>query len=138
MSEQNVDFVRGLLDGAADLDRQAILNALPEIVAQAFTDDAEWIEDPDRADQQTWRGHDGICESWRRWLEQWDDYTFEVTGIEDHGERVLVMAREEARGTASRADVTAENYAVFTFREGKIARYQEFYDEDRARAVLAG
>jgi ketosteroid isomerase-like protein len=136
MSQENVDFVRGLLDGAVDMDKQAILAALPEFVAQAFTEDAEWIEDPQRADRQVWRGHDGICESWRRWLDQWDEYRFDVTAIEDHGKNVFVAAREEARGSASGAAVAADNYIVVSFREGKIARYQEFYDEARARAAL--
>src|SRR3954466_6800871 len=126
MSQENVDFVRALLQGAADLDRETILAALPEIVPQAFTDDAEWVEDPQRADQRIWRGHEGICESWRRWLDQWDEYSFEVTRVEDHGEDVLVVARESGRGRSSGATVSADNHMVLTFREGKIARYREF------------
>src|SRR5919108_2418452 len=136
MSQENVDFVRGLLDGAVEMDKQAILAALPELVPEAFTEDAEWIEDPQRADRQVWRGHDGICESWRRWLDQWDEYGFDVTAIEDHGEKVFVATREEGRGSASGAAVVADNYMVLSFREGKIARYEEFYDEARARAAL--
>jgi ketosteroid isomerase-like protein len=136
MSQENVDFVQGLLQGAADLDMETILASLPEIVAQTFTDDAEWVEDPQRADQQIWRGHEGICESWRRWFDQWDEYGFEVLRVEDHGEHVLVVAREEGRGRSSGATVSADNHMVFTFREGKIARYQEFYDEQQARAVV--
>ena len=137
MSQQNVDFVSGLLQGASELDKEAILAALPEVVAQAFTEDAEWAEDPQRADQQVWRGHAGICESWRRWLDQWDKWRFEVRQIEDHGEQVLVAARESGQGIASGAAVSADNYIVITFREGRIARYQEFYDEQQARAALA-
>jgi ketosteroid isomerase-like protein len=136
MSQENVEFVRGLLDGAAGLDKQAILAALPQLVAQAFTEDAEWVEDPKRADRHVWRGHDGICESWRRWLDQWDEYGFAVSRIEDHGERVFVVAREQARGAASGASVSADNYVIVTFRGGRIARYQEFYDEPQARAAL--
>jgi ketosteroid isomerase-like protein len=135
MSQENVDFVRGLLQGAADVDMETMLAALPELVAQAFTDDAEWVEDPQRADQQIWRGHEGICESFRRWFDQWDEYGIEVLRVEDHGEHVLAIAREEGRGRSSGATVSADNYMVMTFREGKIARYQEFYDEQQARAA---
>jgi ketosteroid isomerase-like protein len=138
VSQENVEFVRGLFEGSADLDKQAILDALPELVAHAFTEDAEWIEDPRRADQKIWRGHDGICESWRRWLDQWEDYSFEVGRIEDHGEQVFVAAREEARGRSSGAAVSANNYVVLSFREGKISRYQEFYEEEQGRAALSG
>jgi ketosteroid isomerase-like protein len=32
--------------------------------------------------------------------------------------------------------VTATNHLVMTFRDGKISHYQEFYDEQQARAAL--
>ncbi|SRR5216684_6278849 len=136
MSEENVAFVRGLFDGAAGLDKQALLDILPEAVAQAFTEDAVWEEDPGRADRQVWRGHDGIMASWRRWLDQWDDYSFEVGDLEDHDDRVFAVITEQARGESSGANVSATNYLVLTFRDGKVARYQEFYDEHQARAAL--
>ena len=136
MSEENVAFVRGLLEGAADLDKETILRLLPDLVPQAFTEDAEWVEDPTRADQEIWRGHEGICESWRRWLDHWDDWSFEVLTIEDHGDQVFVVAREHARGSSSGAAVEADNYMVLTFRDGKIARYEEFYEEGEGRAAL--
>ena len=136
MSQENVAFVRGLFDGATNLDKQALLDILPEAVAQAFTEDAVWEEDPSRADQQIWRGHDGICASWRQWLEQWEQYTFEVAGLEDRGDRVFATMTERAQGEASGASVSATNYLVLTFRDGKISHYQEFYDEQQARAAL--
>jgi ketosteroid isomerase-like protein len=136
MSQANVEFVRNLFEGAAGMDKEALLAILPEAVAQAFTEDAVWMEDPSRADRQVWRGHDGICASWRRWLDQWDEWTFEVGAIEDHGDQVFCVAREHGRGGASGAEVSATNHFVLTFRHGKIARYQEFYDEAAARAAL--
>ena len=136
MSQENVDFVRALLQGAADMENETLLAALPEVVAEVFTEDAEWVEDPQRADQQIWRGHEGICESGRRWFDQWDEYSFEVIDIEDHGDHVLVRTREEGRGRSSGATVSADNHMVLTIREGKIARYQEFYDEQQARAAV--
>jgi len=136
MSEDNVAFVRGLFDGAAGLDKQTLLDILPEAVAQAFTEDAVWEEDPGRADQQIWRGHEGICASWRRWLDQWEEYSFEVTDLEDHDDRVFAVMTEQARGQSSGANVSATNHLVLTFRDGKIDRYQEFYDEQQARAAL--
>ena len=33
-----------------------------------------------------WRGYEGICESWRRWFDEWDEYGFEVMRVEGHGE----------------------------------------------------
>jgi ketosteroid isomerase-like protein len=43
---------------------------------------------------------------------------------------------ERARGESSGANVTATNHLVFTFRDGKVSHYQEFYDESQARGAL--
>jgi ketosteroid isomerase-like protein len=136
MSEENVAFVRGLFEGAANLDKETVLALLPELVPQTFTADAVWIEDPQRADQQIWRGHDGICSSWRQWLDNWDDWEFEVIDVEDHGDQVFVIARERGAGAVSGAAVEESTYAVLTFRDGKIARYEEFHEERQGRAAL--
>ena len=39
-------------------------------------------------------------------------------------------------GQSSGVNVSATNYMVLTFRDGKIARYQEFYDEAQSTWVL--
>jgi ketosteroid isomerase-like protein len=96
------------------------------------TPDIEWIEDPQRADRRVHRGHDGVRRSYERWLEQWEEYGSEPERIIDCGDDVLVIAREQARGATSGAEVRARIFAVVTFRESKIARYREFYDEHAA------
>jgi ketosteroid isomerase-like protein len=137
MSQENVEFVEGLLAGVGNADKQALLAALPGLIAQACAPDVEWVEDPQRPDSRVFRGHAGVQESFERWLEQWDEYGFEVDRLIDAREGVLVVAREKARGKTSGARITARIYSIFTFREGKIARYQEFYDE-RAAIEAAG
>jgi len=62
-------------------------------------------------------------------LENFDEYEFEVERIVDCGDKVLVYAREEGRGSLSGASISQRIYTVFTFRDGKVARYQEFYEE---------
>lgn len=56
--------------------------------------------------------------------------------FEDHDDRVFVVARESGRGHGSGASTDAMLYSVITFRDGKISRYREFYDEATARATL--
>jgi ketosteroid isomerase-like protein len=73
-----------------------------------------------------------VIESWRQWLENFDEWGYEVEEVRDCGDRVLATIREEARGSASGATVSARNYIVMTFRDGKILRYQEFYDQGMA------
>jgi ketosteroid isomerase-like protein len=128
MSQENVEFLQGLWAGAAEMDKQALVDALPELIAQTCDPDIEWIEDPSRADARTYRGHDGVIESWRQWLENFDEWGYELEQVRDCGDRVLATVREEGRGRASGATVSARNYLVMTFRDSKILRYQEFYD----------
>ena len=78
MSQQNVEFVKGFLAAGAGMDKQALLAALPELIAQTCDPAIEWVEDPQRADSRVYRGH------------------------------------------------------VMTFRDGKVLRYREFYDEAAA------
>jgi len=132
MSQENVEFLQGLFAGAADLDKQELLAALPELIAQTCDPEIEWVEDPQRADRRIYHGHEGVRESWERWLENFDEYGGEVERMVDCGDKVLVVAREAGRGRASGATISQLIYTVFSFRDGKIARYEEFYDEGAA------
>jgi ketosteroid isomerase-like protein len=132
MSQENVEFLEGLFAGANEMDKQALLDALPELIAQTCDPEIEWVEDPRRADRRVYRGHEGVRESWERWLENFDEWGFEVERMVDCGDKVLVYAREEGRGSLSGGTVSQRNYFVYTFRDGKVARYQEFYEEQDA------
>ncbi|MCW3034143.1 MAG: hypothetical protein QOK19_2612 [Solirubrobacteraceae bacterium] len=132
MSRENVEFVEALVGGAAGIDKQALLAALPEVIARTCAADIEWVEDPGRADHRVYHGHEAVQRSWERWLGEWGEYGFEAERFVDCGDDVLVVARESGRGRTSGASVSALNYAVITMCDGKIARYREFYDEAAA------
>jgi uncharacterized protein len=91
-----------------------------------------------RADGRVYRGHDGVRQSFERWLEQWDEFGYVPERFVDCGEDVLVVGRETGRGVASGASVSARHYSVWTIRSGRIARFQEFYDEQAALDAVAG
>jgi ketosteroid isomerase-like protein len=132
MSQENVDFVRGLFEGPAQMDKEELLRALPDLIRHACDPEVEWVEAPSRADARTYRGHEGVLESWRQWLETFDEYGAELEEVRDCGDKVLAITREEGSGRSSGATVSARNYVVLTFRDGKILRYQEFYEEAAA------
>lgn len=132
MSQENVEFLEGLLAGGAEMDKQALLDALPELIAQTCDPEIEWVEDPRRADRRIYRGHEGVRESWERWLENFEEYGFEVERMVDCGDKVLVYAREEGRASLSGGTISQRNHIVYTFRDGKVARYEEFYEEGDA------
>jgi len=104
------------------MDKQALLAALPEIIAQTCDPDIEWIEDPTRADSQIHHGHAGVRESWERWLAEFEKYNLEVEQIIDCGDDVLVVGREQAQGAASGAAASSRTYALMTIRGGKLLR----------------
>jgi ketosteroid isomerase-like protein len=132
MAQENVEFLEALLRGAREMDKQALLEALPDLIAQACDPEIEWVEDPRRADRRVYHGHDGVRESWERWLENFDEYGAELERIVDCGDKVFAVMREEGRGSLSGATISQRNYSVYTFRDGKIARYEEFYEEQDA------
>jgi ketosteroid isomerase-like protein len=136
MSQENVEFLTNLFAGADALDKDALLALLPEMIAQTCDPEIEWVEDPKRADGRIYRGHDGVRESWERWLEDFEEYAVQIGTITDHGDRALVAAVEHGRGSASGAEVSSPIYIVFTFRDEKILRYEEFYDEQDALAAV--
>jgi ketosteroid isomerase-like protein len=132
MSQENVEFVESLLAGTAGMDKQAVITALPELIAEVVDPDIEWIEDPQRLDALVYRGHEGVQRSFEQWLAQWDEFGYEAERFVDCGDDVLVIGREQGRGATSGASVSSRLYTVWTIRSGKIARYQEFYDEHPA------
>jgi ketosteroid isomerase-like protein len=137
VSEENVAIVRAMFEGGGAASKEAILAALPEAIPALFHPDAEWSEAPERIDSKTYRGHDGIRESFENWLENWDDYRMTAERYEDHGDHVLVVAHESGEGHGSGASTDATVYTVLTFRDGKVSRYREFYDEAAARAAIS-
>jgi ketosteroid isomerase-like protein len=132
MSQENVEIVKGLFTAGAEMDKHALLAALPELIAQTCDPEIEWYEDPQRADGRVHRGHDGVRDSFERWLDQWDEYGTEAERFVDCGNDVLVVAREHGRGARSGATVSGRIFVVVTFRNGKVLRYREFYDEAAA------
>jgi ketosteroid isomerase-like protein len=80
-------------------------------------------------------GLDSIRENIEHWASAWED--FEVTAEEflDAGDRVVVTARHRGRGRESGVLIDAHFYEVYTLRDGRIVRADEF--TERAEALEA-
>jgi ketosteroid isomerase-like protein len=116
MSEENVEVVRkaiayeyyGVGDHAeaeAIFDPQVVLNPIDEGPSSGF--------DAMRADME-------------RWASAFDDLKVTVEEIIDAGEQVVVVAHHQGRGLASGVEVDTRFYEVYTLREGKVARVDEY------------
>ncbi len=139
MSTQNVKLVLGL-QPAPDVD-----------LAQLFRDDAMWaltveawapIFHPDFectlplfGTAETFVGREGHRAAYLDWMAPWATYRVEIEEAIDLGDRVLLLNRGFGRHEGSQAEVENASAAVWTVRDGKIAR-AEFY-ADRAEALKA-
>jgi ketosteroid isomerase-like protein len=132
MSQGNLEIVKGMYAAAAGLETADLLAALPAMIRELCHEDVEWIEDPARVDSQVHVGHGGVLKSFERLVEDFDEYGFELEEAVDCGDKIFVVTREGARGAASGIPVETARYQVFTFRDGKLARFEEFHDRESA------
>ena len=116
-----------------------------EIVRRAFAyeiygvgdrAEAEAIFDPNVVmnpiDEGPSYGFDAMRSDWERWASAFEE--LEVTAEEfiDAGDRVLVTAYHRGRGRGSGVEVDTRFYELYTLRDGKVVRVDEFTDRPDA------
>jgi ketosteroid isomerase-like protein len=126
MSQGNVETVRSLTEAfnARDLDRYYV---------EFFDPEVEWrtsVEDPDAAIHRGLRAYQRYLE---QWIEGFDGLRADVEEYVDvDDDRVLTWSRFSGRGRTS--GVPADWYLaiIFTIRDGKVVRGEEYFDRDEA------
>jgi ketosteroid isomerase-like protein len=125
MSQENVEVVRRAIayeyygvgdraEAGAIFDPQVVLNPIDEAASSGF--------DAMRADME-------------RWASAFDELKVTVEEIIDAGDQVVVVAHHQGRGRASGVEVDTRFYEVYTLREGKVSRVDEY--TERAEALEA-
>jgi ketosteroid isomerase-like protein len=128
MSQENVEVVRRAFayeiygvgdraDAEAIFDPQVVMNPVHVI------------------DEKPSYGPHAMRDDWERWASAFDELTVTVEETIDAGDRVVVVAHHRGRGRRSGVEVDARYYEVYTVREGKVSRIDEF--ADRAEALQA-
>jgi ketosteroid isomerase-like protein len=110
MSQENVDIVRRFL--AVNVD-EALNDADPGIV---------W----NPAEESSGQGHEAVRASLVSWKSEWDDYELIPEELADMGDRVVATVRLRGRGRGSGIEVDARFYDVYTLRDRKIVRMDQF------------
>jgi ketosteroid isomerase-like protein len=124
MSEENLQLAQAGFDAYFRGDLPGMLELVaPDVVVTQF---------PDQVDVQTFHGHEGLLRAMAEWIGTWDDYSFEVVGMRDFDDHVLVSAVQRGRGKGSGIQVEADVYFLFTVRANKLARWQMFQSEQQA------
>jgi ketosteroid isomerase-like protein len=130
VSAENVEIVRRLIDSFRRRD-----NEYPFTV---FAEDIEWdaSQVPIFDAQRVFRGHEGVRDFWRRWLQAWEDIEFKADEIVESGEDVAVFIRQRNLGHGSGIWVDQAPYVmIWTFRGGKAVRMR-YRTPEEARAEL--
>jgi ketosteroid isomerase-like protein len=125
MSEENLELVRRGLERV-----DAFWEMLDEYVVW---DLRNWPDTPGVGSVVF--GRDAVIETSRRYWGTWEDYSVEAEELLDAGQSVVVITREQGRGKGSGVPVARQNPQLWTFRAGRIIRWESF--RTRAQALEA-
>ena len=116
MSQANVEIVERFLSAQVD---EALTLADPGIVWNPI-------------EELPAEGHAAVRTSLARWKADWDDYEVQPEEFADMGDRVVVTVRLRGRGRSSGVEIDARFYDVYTLRDGKIVRMDQFTERSEA------
>src|SRR5262245_44225369 len=125
MSQENVEIVRRAWEY--------------EIDGRGARAEAEAIYDPDvvrkPCEEGPSYGIDAIRDNFEHWQGAWEELEVSAEEFIDAGDRVLVTEHHWGRGRGSGIGVDTRFYEVYTLREGRIVRMDQF--TERAEALKA-
>jgi ketosteroid isomerase-like protein len=121
MSQTNVEIVRRFLS-VVDAD-EALKYADPGIVWNPI-------------EELPTQGHDAVRTSVAYWRAEWDDYEVIPEGFEAIADSVVATVRLRGRGRGSGLEIDARFYDVYTLRDGKIVRMDQFTERSEALAAV--
>ena len=124
MSEQNVEAVRGVY-------RRWGQGEFPASV-DLFDAQVSFVLGPEFPDAGTYRGLDRVAEYTRGFLEPWSRITIEAEHITDAGDCVVAAVRQSGVGGASGALTELRYFQVWSFRDGKVVRLENFREREEA------
>jgi uncharacterized protein len=124
----NVELARAAFRAFEDRDMDAI--------ERLCTPDVEFDWSRRLIDPIVTHGYDGI----RRFFEEvdgiFDRIVFEIEEVLEFGDQVLMASTGRFRGRASGIDVTARAANLWTFRDGRLARFRFYQSKEDALADL--
>jgi ketosteroid isomerase-like protein len=115
MSEENLELVRRGIESV-------------ETFWALLDEDVVWDmrEFPVLDLHDVYEGRDAVIEASRHYWGTWDDYRLDAEELIDAGSSVVVAVREQGRGKGSGAPFDQRWAQVWTFRRGRIIRWELF------------
>jgi ketosteroid isomerase-like protein len=126
MSEENVEIVRRVWQAAEGGDMDALFALYdPDIVWKSyFFGPIEF--------GGLYRGHEGVRQFFRDWLESFETYQAHAEIFIDGGDNVVVGYRVSGRGKASGAQVDMHRWNVYAVRNGLVTYVEIFGSKAQA------
>jgi ketosteroid isomerase-like protein len=117
MSQENVEVVRRIYE-------ERLLDRDPKRLVDDFsTSDIEYVEPPDDVDPGSRRGRREVLLALRRARHSFARYRHELHELFDAGDTVVAAVTFHAH-RGKREDIEREEAHVWTFRDGKIVRFE--------------
>lgn len=132
MSEQNVNVVKGLYNAFGRGDIPSIIGALAQ--------DVEWFEAENfiYADGNPYIGPNAVLEGvFMRIGAEWEGFVVTPNGVLDAGETVIGYGYYSGTYKKNGRQVKAQFAHFFTFREGKVAKFQQYTDTAQFKEATA-
>ena len=133
MSEANVDLLRWAYDAFARGDIPSVLSVM--------TDDVQFVvaENSPYYRGTPYVGKQEIAEElFSRVGTEWDGYLNEVERLHDAGEIVVVQIRYRGTYKATGRTMAAQGVHIWTVRDGKLAKLEQYADTAGIRDVVGG
>ena len=133
MPPSNVEVVRTFLEGLARGSPRMELGELFDLGVNAgiIAPDFELMPARDLEAGKTYRGRDGAIEFMRRWIEDFDDWTFEVEEMVDAPpDKVVAVMTQRGTGKGSGVPVELRHGAIYELEAGRIVRARLYIDPE--------
>ncbi len=139
MSQKNVELIEALLpDPSTDIvplfrDEDTFVQMRDALSPFITVDFQHVMRFP--AETRTNAGLEGLRKNWLDWLEPWATYRSTLEKVEDIEGQVWALFRNHGRRAGMEIEIELMAAATFAFREGKLARWEDY--TDRAEALQA-
>jgi ketosteroid isomerase-like protein len=134
MSQEHIEIVRAMWEPMKGVDGAEIdwdAEVLREGTGQ-FSPDFELTWTASWAGERHYTGQDAMLRAFKEWVEPFSEYRAEALDYIEAGDHVIVVTRQWGTGRASGAPVEIRVTHLMEFRDGLIARLDEYETVEEA------